>query len=298
MINNKCLILLAAYNGHASVAKQLDTVLQQNISNIDVVISVDLSCDSTLAICTSYAEKYHNVKLLPYGERFGGAGKNFYRLLKDTDLSDYEYIAFSDQDDIWPETKLAKAIEKLQHYDCYSANVTAFWDDGREVLIDKAQPLRDWDFLFEAAGPGCTYVFRLEVAIKFKTWLLERYDQIGEDVALHDWLLYAFARTHRYHWFIDPEPMMLYRQHTNNQVGTNNSLAAAYKRLKMIKSKWYRNQSVKIAEHLELQDLPVFKYGLNNGYPGNLYLLCHVNNIRRRLRDRIALSFALLFNIF
>jgi rhamnosyltransferase len=127
---------------------------------------------------------------------------------------------------------------------------------------------------------------------------LERYDQIGEDVALHDWLLYAFARTHRYHWFIDPEPMMRYRQHANNQVGTNNSLAAAYKRLQMIKSKWYRNQSVKIAEHLELQDLPVFKYGLNNGYLGNLYLLCHVNNIRRRLRDRIALSFALLFNIF
>ncbi|MGB5119022.1 MAG: glycosyltransferase [Providencia rettgeri] len=298
MVANKVAVLLAAYNGHASVAKQLDTILQQNIVNIDIIISVDLSCDSTFAICTSYSEKYHNVSLLPYGERFGGAGKNFYRLLKDTDLTHYDYIAFSDQDDIWPETKLSKAIEKLQQYDCYSANVTAFWEDGREVLIDKAQPQCEWDFLFEAAGPGCTYVFKREIAIHFKVWLLGCYEKIAEDVTLHDWLLYAFARNHGYRWFIDPVPMMRYRQHANNQVGTNNSFAAAKKRLQMIKSKWYRNQSTKIAEHLELQHLPVVKYGLSQGYLGNLYLLCHINKLRRRLRDRIALSFVLLFNLF
>lgn len=295
---NKVCVLLAAYNGDFSIIKQLDTILRQDIVNLDVVISVDLSSDFTLAICTSYADKHPNVSLLPYGERFGGAGKNFYRCLKDTDLTHYDYIAFSDQDDIWPETKLSKAIEKLQQYDCYSANVAAFWEDGRQVLIDKAQAQRKWDFLFEAAGPGCTYVFRREVAIKFKTWLLGRYELICDDIALHDWLIYAFARTHGYHWFIDPEPMMRYRQHANNQVGTNNSLVAAGKRLQMIKSKWYRNQVTKIAVHLELQHLPVVKYGLNQGYLGNLYLLCHLNKLRRRLRDRVALSFVLFFNLF
>ncbi|MCU8006052.1 MULTISPECIES: glycosyltransferase [Shewanella] len=294
----KVCVLLAAYNGDFSIIKQMDTILRQDIVNLDVVISVDLSSDFTLAICTSYADKYPNVSLLPYGERFGGAGKNFYRLLKDTDLTHYDYIAFSDQDDIWAETKLSKAIEKLQQYDCYSANVAAFWEDGREVLIDKAQPQRKWDFLFEAAGPGCTYVFRREVAIKFKTWLLGRYELICDDIALHDWLIYAFARTHGYHWFIDPEPTMRYRQHANNQVGTNNSLVAAGKRLQMIKSKWYRNQVTQIALYLELQHLPVVKYGLNQGYLGNLYLLCHLNKLRRRLRDRAALSFVLIFNLF
>lgn len=298
LAKNECLILLAAYNGELALIQQLETTQYQDDVIVDVVISVDLSSDSTLAICTSYADKYPNISLLPYGERFGGAGKNFYRLLKDTDLTRYDYIAFSDQDDIWPGSKLAKAIEMLQHYDCYSANVTAFWEDGREVLIDKAQPQREWDFLFEAAGPGCTYVFKREVAIQFKSWLLESYDKIGEDISLHDWLLYAFARSHGYRWFIDPESMMYYRQHANNQVGTNNSFAAANRRLKLIKSKWYRNQSTKIAEHLELQHLPVFKYGLSKGYLGNLYLLLHINKLRRRLRDRVALSFVLLFNLF
>lgn len=298
MTNNKTLILLAAYNGSNSIEEQLDTIIQQANATVDVVISIDLSDDGTFAICSDYVVKNTNVSLLPYGEHFGGAGKNFYRLLRDTDLRDYDYIAFSDQDDIWPENKLTKAIEKLQQYDCYSANVTAFWEDGREVLIDKAQPQREWDYLFEAAAPGCTYVFKHEVAIQFKKWLVERYEQVGEDIALHDWLLYAFARSRGYNWFIDPEPMMLYRQHANNQVGTNNSFRAAKKRLHMIKSKWYRKQCAKISEHLALHHFPIVKYGLNKGYVGNLYLLFHVNQLRRRLRDRVALSIALLFNVF
>ena len=165
-------------------------------------------------------------------------------------------------------------------------------------MIDKAQPQREWDYLFEAAGPGCTYVFKREVAIEFKAWLLERYRKVGGDIALHDWLLYAFARSRGYSWFIDPEPMMYYRQHANNQVGTNNSFAAAIKRIKLIKGKWYRNQVIKIAENLELQSTAVFRFGLDNGYVGNLYLLWHVGKLRRRLRDRLALGVVLLFNIF
>lgn len=298
MTNNKTLILLAAYNGFNSIPEQLDTIIQQANAIVDIVISIDLSDDGTFAICSDYAEKNTNVRLLAYGERFGGAGKNFYRLLKDTELSDYDYIAFSDQDDIWPENKLAKAIEKLQQYDCYSANVTAFWEDGREALIDKAQPQQQWDFLFEAAGPGCTYVFKRDVIIQFKTWLLVHYKEIGDDIELHDWLIYAFARSRGYRWFIDPEPMMHYRQHANNQVGTNNSFAAAKKRLRLIKDKWYRNQIVSIATLLGLENTPIVKNGLMNGYVGNLYLLVNINRLRRRVRDKLALAIVLLFNIF
>ncbi len=299
MRSKSLVILLAAYNGQKWLQTQIDSILYTRCEvDLELSLSVDVSNDATLEICNRYATIDTRVSILPYGDRYGGAGKNFYRLLKDTDLICYDYIAFCDQDDIWHENKLPRAIEKLQQYDCYSSNVTAFWEDGREVLIDKAQPQRKWDFLFEAAGPGCTYVFKREVAMEFKAWLLERYHQVGEDIALHDWLLYAFARSQGYSWFIDPNPMMLYRQHANNQVGTNNSFGAAIKRLNMITSKWYRNQCTNIAEHLALHHLPIVKYGLNKGYVGNLYLLFHINKLRRRLRDRVALTIALLFNLF
>lgn len=57
-------------------------------------------------------------------------------------------IFFSDRDDIRLESKLTKGIEKLQQDDCHSANLTAFLEDGREVLIDKARPQWELDCLF------------------------------------------------------------------------------------------------------------------------------------------------------
>lgn len=295
---SKIVVLFAAYNGAEFISQQLDTILLQQNVQVHVVCSVDLSCDSSFEICSSYAERFENVTVLPYGEKFGGAGKNFFRLLSDADIKLYDYIAFSDQDDIWSSDKLSRAVEGLLLCDCYSSNITAFWNDGREVLIDKAQPQREWDYLFEAAGPGCTYVFKRNVAVQFKIWLEERYEQIGKDIALHDWLLYAFSRSQGYSWFIDPEPTMLYRQHANNQVGTNNSFGAAKKRLKLIKEKWYRQQVTNIVIHLGLQHSPIYKEGLSNKYIGNLYLLAHIGKLRRRFRDRCALAFVLLFNIF
>lgn len=291
-------VLLAAFNGEPWLAEQVLSILEQKCVDVHLYISLDKSDDSSMSICNKFCLEYKNVTLLPYGATFGGAGKNFYRLFIDVDISDYDFIALSDQDDIWNSDKLISSVDILSEYDGYSSNVIAFWEDGRETLINKAQEKKEWDYLFEAAGPGCTYVLRRDVAIKFKTWLIEHYDKITHDIALHDWLIYAFCRHFGYRWFIDPRPGMRYRQHANNQVGTNNSISAAQKRLLLIKRKWYRNQVTKIAEHLELQNLSMVKYGLNKGYIGNLYLLFNVNQLRRRLRDRIALSFALLFNIF
>lgn len=295
---NKVLILLAAFNGQHYLIEQLESVLAQENVSVSIVISLDESDDSSIVICENYSRIYSNITLLPYGKKFGCAGKNFYRLIRDVDFTEYDFVSFCDQDDIWHTDKLSRAIQFLQKYDCYSSNVIAFWDDGREVLIDKVQSQCEWDFLFEAAGPGCTYVLRRNVAIAFKAWLIERYDKINDDIALHDWLIYAFSRHFGYHWLIDAKPMMRYRQHANNQVGTNNSIMAAKKRLMLIKGKWYRNQITKIAEHLVLENISIVKYGLNKGYVGNLYLFFHVNQLRRRVRDRMALSFALLLNIF
>lgn len=298
MVRSKALVLVAAYNGAQWLTEQIDSILNQLGVDVFVVISVDTSTDDTLKLCEKYADSYSNVTVLPYGESFGGAGKNFYRLVKDSDFSRFDYIAFSDQDDIWHQDKLTNAIEKLEQYDCYSSNVTAFWEDGREALIDKAQPQQRWDYLFEAAGPGCTYVFKREFGLVFQTWLMKNYSSLKKNVALHDWLLYAFARHNCYGWYIDSRPSMRYRQHQSNQVGTNNGLAAAKKRLRLIKGKWYREQVIGIATTLGLECSPVVKYGLMKGYFGNIYLLMNVSKLRRRMRDKLALAVVLFFNVF
>lgn len=110
----KVAILLAAYNGEKWLVDQVESILHQTDLAPTIFISLDLSDDDSLALCEKLAEQNSNIQLLPYGERFGGAGKNFYRLIRDVDFSDFDYVALSDQDDIWLSNKLSHAAAMMQ----------------------------------------------------------------------------------------------------------------------------------------------------------------------------------------
>ncbi|OAT31374.1 alpha-L-Rha alpha-1,3-L-rhamnosyltransferase [Buttiauxella brennerae ATCC 51605] len=286
---NKIAVLLAVYNGREWIDEQINSILNQEGVNLDIYVSVDVSSDSSYEYLLEKYSHYSNVFLLPYGNRFGSAGKNFYRLLQDSPLENYDYISFSDQDDIWTYNKLKHAINSLKskNVEAYSSNVIAFWEDGRQVLINKAQAQGKYDYIFEAAGPGCTYVFSKKLAIHFKEFLTNNLDV--QNIALHDWILYAFARRNGYSWWIDNDSWMMYRQHSNNQVGANNSIAAAIKRFTLAKKGWYKNEVYKISHELNLDNLRVIKELKKNNFSRLLYLFSNIKELRRRNRDRIVL---------
>ena len=278
----KVAVLLAAYNGMQWIEEQVDSILNQQGVAVTLFFSVDLSTDGTEQWVQKLAEEHSNVFMLPYGERFGGAGPNFFRLIRDVDFSDFDAVSFADQDDIWFSDKLQRACTLLQGGQCdvYSSNVTAFWPDGKHVLIDKAQPQKQFDHFFEAAGPGCTYVFNTASALAFKCFLLEFGERI-QKVSLHDWLSYAFFRHNGFKWYIDPIPSMLYRQHDGNQVGTNTGLVAYKKRIELVTKHWYRNQVDLILSLVAPEKLADFdRY---------FFRILNFRNMRRRPRDAVAL---------
>lgn len=284
-------VLLAAYNGRKWIEEQINSILQQQNVNVSLFISVDLSQDGTFEWCQQLASNHTNIKVLSYGERFGGAAPNFYRLIRDVELDSYDAISWADQDDIWHLDKLAIAFKKLSSGECdvYSSNVIAFWEDGRKILIEKSQPQRKLDHFFEAAGPGCTYVFKNEAMKDLKKLILEAGNKVNK-ITQHDWLAYALCREKGYRWFIDPKPSMLYRQHANNQVGTNNNLLAYKKRFKMIRENWLREQVNLVASLVAPEKLP----NLNN----RLYLIRNFKELRRRSRDRFVLCLIFILNIY
>ncbi|UQX39898.1 glycosyltransferase [Escherichia coli] len=281
----KVLVLLAVYNGREWIDEQLNSIRAQEDVQVDILASIDLGTDGSY----EYIEKnYPDVRLLPYGERYGSAGKNFYRLLLDAQFDNYDYISFADQDDIWFADKLSHAIKVIneKQADAYSGNVTAFWEDGRQLLIDKSQPQVEFDYFFEAAGPGCTYVFNTKLAQDFQLFLKNTPE--SQNVALHDWLLYAFARSNTYQWYIDGQSKMLYRQHSNNQVGANESLKAACKRYRLVKEGWYKKEVVKLLTLFGSDNELLSKnIDAKRIFP-RVTFMTNLNKIRRRPRDRYA----------
>jgi rhamnosyltransferase len=274
------------------IEEQVASISSQKNTSIQIFISVDLSNDKTYEWCQNLARNNSYIKVLPYGERFGGAAKNFYRLIRDVDFSYFDYIALSDQDDIWDSDKLHHAISVIEkdNLDGYSGNVIAFWSDGQERLVKKNFPQKRFDYFFEAAGPGCTYVFKQQAIQKFKKFLIKNWTKVNL-VELHDWMIYAYFRSQGMKWKIDSKSLMRYRQHDNNQVGLNYGLKAYLIRSKKIKAKWYRNEVQKIIYLLNgrsSQDISLKK----------LFLTKNFWHLRRRPRDAIFLLFIIIFQIF
>ena len=283
-------VLLTVYNGREFIEEQLQSILQQQGVKLHIFISVDLSTDNSYQWCCDFADKHPQITVLSYGQKFGGAAANFYHLIKEVDFSAFDTIALSDHDDIWLENKLLTATTKLteENYDAYSGNVMAFWQDGREHLINKALPQRKYDYLFEAAGPGCTYVLRTEPMLLFKQLITSKWQQ-AQQVGLHDWFIYAFFRSHGLRWFIDPEYKLLYRQHAENQVGINKGWQANVKRLDLLRNGWCKQQVINIADLIADHSLNVHS---------RLTILKNIRQLRRRFRDRCILFFIALVGLY
>lgn len=285
-------VLMASYNGAAFIAEQMDSILSQTGVAVHVFVSDDGSSDDTLAILSRYPAEA--VTLLPPA-RSGGAGQNFLRLLRDAPWQDFDFVAFSDQDDIWHPGKLARGTARLmdEGYDAYSSNVTAFWPDGRRKLVDKAQARRRLDYLFEAPGPGHTFILTRDSA----ALVLDRLVAAGPDktarVALHDWLIYAILGAAGRRWLIDPHPSVDYRLHGNNVIGTGRDWATIRKRLSMLMGPWYRDQIVAIADVAQITG-PEVDFMRAPRLWRLPHLLAHMTDYRRKRSEAAVLAAAFL----
>jgi rhamnosyltransferase len=287
----KIAVLLAAHNCMNWVNTEIKSILSQEGVELTLFISLDLSVDGSEKWAYELSELNSNVVFLPYGQYFGGAAPNFFRLLRDVDFLGYDAVAFADQDDVWFPNKLYRALKFLQAKKCdiYSSSVIAFWPKIKHMFLDKSQPQKKFDHFFEAAGPGSTYVFNIAAATMLQNFVIRMHESLNH-VYLHDWLAYAFCRERGFVWFIDSSPLILYRQHAFNQVGANVGISGFKKRVDMVKKKWYRKQVELIAGLVAPEKVGFLK--------DRSFLMRNFMQLRRRSRDRWILLFLIIFRFY
>lgn len=213
---SKVLILMSTYNGEKYIREQLDSIIYQNFHNIDVLVRDDGSSDKTQEILENYKEKYN---LDWYSGDNLKPAKSFMDLVYNCDNS-YDYYAFCDQDDIWLEDKISIAVDFLTSIDkpamyyCATNNV-----DSRLNHIDyffrnpKASKSLKSSIKTGSLIPGCTMMFNRELLDRIR---LYKPDYIG----MHDnWIHLVCLAVHGT-VVADESALILYRQHTNNAVGS------------------------------------------------------------------------------
>lgn len=109
-------VIMATYNAEDYIEEQLNSIENQTYKNIDIYIHDDGSTDETIKIIKNYKRKYNNIYFIEDNITFKSSNKNFFHLMKTISRKQYEYIFFSDQDDIWDENKVSILIKHIKKY--------------------------------------------------------------------------------------------------------------------------------------------------------------------------------------
>ena len=104
-------VLMSTYNGERYLKEQIDSILDQEGVDTALYIRDDESADQTVQIIEEYRKKYPGKIHLLKG-RNKGPGRSFMELVYKVP-DDYDYYAYSDQDDIWLTDKLEEGIRFL-----------------------------------------------------------------------------------------------------------------------------------------------------------------------------------------
>lgn len=127
-------IAMTTYNGEKYIREQLDSILAQMENDFEVVICDDASTDLTLSILKEYEKKdnrfriYENEKNLGYRENFNKA----------VSLCKGDFIAFSDQDDIWLPNHLLALKESIGENFVCAGRAQRFFEN--DALLNLSQP--------------------------------------------------------------------------------------------------------------------------------------------------------------
>lgn len=229
-------VLLATYNGEKYVKEQIDSILNQTYRDIQLIISDDCSTDKTREILKQY-EKDNRVRIF-YQEKNLGYIKNFEFLLKNVKNDLY---MLSDQDDVWKEEKIEKSVEKLksENLDLVFGDLEVV-DENLNIMnesfnkymklerkIDRCIDSYKLQYLYNCIT-GCTIISKKELLNKIlpfpKTSKYMVHDYwMGLMVALNGKIGYM-KETH-----------IKYRQHGNNQIGTEKK-SHKFKKLEQVRN--------------------------------------------------------------
>lgn len=291
----KFAIFLAAKDGMPWLSSQIESIEKQNNINYKLFINLDLSRDNSRLFLNKKIKKNKNIKIFFSKNKIGSPAKNFFWMIKNINFKKFDYLAFSDQDDIWFRNKLIyahKAIIKNKAQG-YSSNLIAFGEKKKKYYLKKDYPQKKFDYLFESVSAGCTFVLTKDSSILFKNFLNKNWKKINR-INNHDWFIYAFYRFNNLRWFCDKKYTIYYRQHKKNFLGANINFFSYIKRIKLIITGWYSSEIKRIYSIL----VDINKNNKLINIYSNFVVIKNINETRRRLRDRFVLLVLLILFIY
>lgn len=171
----KISVIIPTYNGSRNIKRAIQSVLNQDYPNIEIIVVDDASTDDTVAVVKSIKDS--RLKLIVHKvNKNGSAARN-----TGIKASTGKYIALLDDDDEWFPTKLSKQIEYLQKKNNkeWKAVVVSFVTEKngkrKETILTKEGDLRKEILLMEVSMSIGSGILIEKQAVEEIGWFDEKY---------------------------------------------------------------------------------------------------------------------------
>ena len=198
-------VAMSVYNGARLLPEQLDSILAQRDVRLELIAVDDGSSDASVALLQDYARRDARVQVRPNPANLGPT-RSFERAMS---LCRGEFIAPSDQDDVWATDKLATLLAAIGAADLAYGD-SAYIDgegqpNGRRISDDTQmlagrEPLR---FAFANSVSGHALLVRRD--------LFENVRPLPPEL-FYDWVLAMFAAARGGVAYVD-RPLVQFRRH-------------------------------------------------------------------------------------
>ncbi len=214
-------VAMATYNGGKYLREQLDSVLNQTITDFELVICDDKSTDSTIDILSEYATLDKRIRYYVNPVNIGFK-RNFENVIQ---KCKGEYIALCDQDDIWYPEHLEKLYKQIENNSLSCANSILVDKDNSSlgILLSDAEklytfPIDSHKLIYKILLSGNP--FQGASMLMSKTFI-HRCLPIPENVCYHDaWFAACACLDNGIVYSFDP--ITRYRQHGDNVTAAAN----------------------------------------------------------------------------
>ena len=300
-------ILLGLCNGAETLGQQLQSLADQSHQDWSLIVSDDASEDDWFNQVAAFSRDEAPGRIWVTKGPGKGYARNFL-LLAGLAGALVPYAAFCDQDDVWLPHKLARALAHLKSVDdgvpAIYVSRTTICDSNlgnrRPSLLFKKPPSFA-NALVQSIGGGNTMVMN-RAALDL---LQDTAHRAGDPVS-HDWWVYQLVSGAGGHVIYDTRPTVLYRQHSGNMIGANDTWRAQLSRLNRVFRGQFRSWNDRNLSALNqvrpwLTDeakttLDHFQAARQGGLLRRLLALKSSGVTRQRRRGTLALWIAALLN--
>lgn len=208
-------VAMATYNGAKYIGEQLDSIIHQTYSNVEIVIVDDCSKDNTVAVVEQYQEKYPFI-YLHVNEKNSGVTVTFEKAISKCTGA---FISISDQDDIWELNKLEILVNEIGEHDAVYSNSLLVDANGQSLnksftsIMNMKTYYSGAPFLLSNSVPGHTILMKQEFVQKILPF--------PPKMLFDLWIGFCAAGNNGIK-FVD-KTLVKYRQHETNTIGTRDS---------------------------------------------------------------------------